>query len=71
MSSLSMLLATKLLIPVRRPNLVPRPHLIERFTCQQRITDYLHSRGLLVRQVRQPEVLCEFPLSAARCVGRF
>jgi LuxR family maltose regulon positive regulatory protein len=30
MSSSSTLLATKLLIPVRRPNLVPRPHLIER-----------------------------------------
>ncbi|NTU64462.1 MAG: hypothetical protein HGB05_13950 [Chloroflexi bacterium] len=30
MSSSSTLLATKLLIPVRRPNLVPRPHLIDR-----------------------------------------
>ena len=30
MSSSSTLLATKLLIPVRRPNLVPRPHLVER-----------------------------------------
>jgi LuxR family maltose regulon positive regulatory protein len=30
MSSPSTLLATKLLIPVRRPNLVPRPHLIDR-----------------------------------------
>jgi LuxR family maltose regulon positive regulatory protein len=29
-SSSSTLLATKLVIPVRRPNLVPRPHLIER-----------------------------------------
>jgi LuxR family transcriptional regulator, maltose regulon positive regulatory protein len=29
-SSSSTLLATKLLIPVRRPNLVPRPHLIDR-----------------------------------------